>query len=411
MSAPKGSLPARPRRLLRSGVVSAIAALALLTGSSAWASIGASPDPHMPGVDGRVWAMVRIGDTVYVGGQFNNVVEPNGTLVPRNDLAAFGVDGTLRSWAPSVAGAPGEPGRVFALATNGTTIYVGGDYVSINGVPRADLAAVSLTGSVASWHADATNQVRALMISGSTLYAGGQFGFIDGKRRTRLAAIDLSASLPGGAPALLDWTPKANRSVRSISELQNGDIVVAGQFTEMKEQVPSPTWDSSKLYIQSLTPAASPTPGRFEPWAEHPQDFIWDTVVIPDGRVVVGRGGVNGGSISLYKPDGTLTWHHGGNGDVQAVGYANGQVIAGGHFSNIGGGGANEPPEGTHIPRLVAYDPAGGALDTTWQPWPDSAKGVWSLLGTGDELYVGGDFTTMNHGATPCNHFAQFSVA
>jgi hypothetical protein len=400
-----------PRRVLRAGVVTIVAALALLAGSSASASIGASPDPQMPGVDGRVWAMIRIGDTVYVGGQFSNVVEPNGTLVPRNDLAAFGVDGTLRSWAPSVAGAAGQPGRVFALATNGTAIYVGGDYASIDGVPRADLAAVSLAGSVTSWHADATNQVRALMISGSTLYAGGQFGFIDGKRRTRLVAIDLSASLPGGAPALLNWTPKANRSVRSISELQNGDIVVSGQFTEMEEQVPSPTWDASKLYIQSLTPATSPTPGRFQPWAEHPQDFIWDTVVIPDGRVAVGRGGVNGGSISLYKPDGTLTWHHGANGDVQAVGYANGQVIAGGHFSNIGGGGPNEPPEGTHIPRLVAYDPKGGALDTTWQPWPDSPKGVWSLLGTGDKLYVGGDFTTMNHGDTLCHHFAQFSIA
>ena len=64
--------------------------------------------------------------------------------------------------------------------------------------------------------------------------------------------------------------------------------------------------------------------------------------MIPDGRVVVGRGGVNGGSVGIYKPDGTLTWHHGGHGDVQAVGYANGQVIVGGHFSSIGGG-PNEP--------------------------------------------------------------------
>jgi hypothetical protein len=408
MFVPRGN-SATHRGLFRFGVVSAVAALSLLTGSFAWASIGASPDPQMPGVDGRVWAMVRIGDTVYLGGQFDHVLMPGGSSAVRHDLAAFGTDGSLKPWAPAVAGASGQPGLVFALATDGTTIYVGGDYASIGGVPRADLAAVSLTGSVTPWHADATNQVRALMIAGSTLYAGGQFGFIDGTRRTRLAAIDISASLPGGAPALLSWAPKANRSVRSISELQNGDIVVAGQFTEMKEQGSS-TWDSSKLYIQSLTAATSPTPGRFQPWAEHPQDFIWDTVVIPDGRVVVGRGGVNGGSIGLYNPDGTLTWHHGANGDVQAVGYANGQVIAGGHFSNIGGGGPNEPPEGTHIPRLVAYNPKGGALDTTWQPWPDSAKGVWSLLGTGDKLFVGGDFTTMNHGSTPCNHFAQFSV-
>jgi len=400
--------PGRIRLLFRASLVAAVVALGLVaTGQPAWAAISATPDTKMPGVDGRVWALLRIGDTIYVGGQFQNVVMPNGSLVPRSDLAAFGVDGSLKSWAPSVGGS----GIVFALATDGTRIFVGGDYSSIGSASRQSLAAVDLSGNVLSWHADASNQVRALTISGSTMYAGGQFLSIDGAKRTRLAAFDLSASAPDGSATLLSWSPKTNRSVRSISILQNGDVVVSGQFTEMKEQLQGASWDASKLYIQSVTPAGSPTPGRFEPWAEHPQDFIWDTIVIPDGRVVVGRGGVNGGSIGLYKPDGTLTWHHGGNGDVQAVGYANGQVIAGGHFSSIGGGGPNEPPEGTHIPRLVAYDPKGGGLDTTWQPWPDSAKGVWSILGTSNELFVGGDFQTMTHGATPCDHFAQFPVS
>ena len=398
----------RKRAPLRAGAVAAVAALALLaSGQPAWAAISATPDAQMPGVDGRVWALLRIGDTIYVGGQFKNVVLPNGSLVPRSDLAAFGVDGSLKSWAPSIGGS----GIVFALATDGTRIFVGGDYTSIGSAARESLAAVDQSGNVLSWHADASNQVRALTVAGSTMYVGGQFGFLDGAHRTRLAAIDLSKTDPDGSATLLDWTPKANRSVRSISILQNGDVVVAGQFTQLKEQVPSATWDTSKLYIQSFTPATAPNPGRFEPWAEHPQDFIWDTIVIPDGRVVVGRGGVNGGSIGLYTSSGTLTWHHGGNGDVQAVGYANGQVIAGGHFSSIGGGGPNEPPEGTHIPRLVAYNPVGGALDTTWQPWPDSAKGVWAILGTSDKLLVGGDFNTMDHGATPCHHFAQFPVS
>jgi hypothetical protein len=391
----------------RASAVAVVAALGLLlTSQPAWASIAATPDAQMPGVDGRVWALLRIGDTVYVGGQFQNVVMPDGALVPRSDLAAFGVDGSLKTWAPAVGGS----GIVFALATDGSRIFVGGDYTSIGGAARESLSAVDLSGNVLAWNADASNQVRALTITGSTMYVGGQFGFLDGAHRTRLAAIDLSKTDPDGSATLLDWTPKANRSVRSISMLQNGDVVVAGQFTQLKEQVPNATWDTSKLYIQSLTPASSPTPGRFEPWAEHPQDFIWDTITIPDGRVVVGRGGVNGGSIGVYRPDGTLTWHHGANGDVQAVGYANGQVIAGGHFSTIGGG-PNEPPEGTHIPRLVAYNPMGGALDTTWQPWPDSTKGVWSILGTSDKLLVGGDFDTMDHGATPCHHFAQFTVS
>ena len=398
----------RKRSRLRSCAVAALVAVGLgATGQPAWGSISDAPDARMPGVDGRVWSILRIGDTIYLGGQFKNVVMPDGSLVPRSDLAAFGVDGSLKNWAPAVGGS----GLVFALATDGSRIFVAGDYTSIGGATRESLSAVDLSGNVLAWHADASNQVRALTVTGSTMYVGGQFGRIDGTRRSRLAAIDLSTTGPGGSATLLDWAPKANRSVRSISILQNGDVVVAGQFTQLKEQAPNATWDTSKLYVQSLTPASSPTPGRFEPWAEHPQDFIWDTITIPDGRVAVGRGGVNGGSIGLYRPDGTLTWHHGGNGDVQAVGYADGQVIAGGHFSTIGGGGPDEPAEGTHVPRLVAYEPVGGALDASWQSWPDSAKGVWSILGTSDKLFVGGDFNTMNHGAMPAHHFAQVSVS
>src|SRR5436853_5546655 len=113
------------RSVVRSGFIAFVAALSLVVAApSAWAAIAATPDAQMPGVDGRVWAMLRVGDTIYVGGQFHNVVMPDGTLVPRSDLAAFGTDGTLRSWAPSVSGG----GLVFALATNGVRIFVGGDY-------------------------------------------------------------------------------------------------------------------------------------------------------------------------------------------------------------------------------------------------------------------------------------------
>ena len=91
----------RKRSPLRAGAVAAVVAIALVaTGQPAWAAISATPDAQMPGVDGRVWALLRIGNTIYIGGQFQNVVMPNGSLVPRSDLAAFGVDGSLKSWAP-----------------------------------------------------------------------------------------------------------------------------------------------------------------------------------------------------------------------------------------------------------------------------------------------------------------------
>ena len=81
-------------------------------------------------------------------------------------------------------------------------------------------------------------------------------------------------------------------------------------------------------------------------------------------------------------------------------------MIAGGHWAFINGG----PSGRTHLPRLAAIDPMTGKLDMSWQPWPDSIKGVWSILTTPDKLLVGGDFTTMDHGAVAVPHYAQFSI-
>jgi hypothetical protein len=404
MSGSRQSLRASSPRILW---VVLIAALTLLIGEApALAAISGTPDHPSNfgtaawGTDGRVWAMVRIGDIVYIGGEFTQAVRTDGVTLPRNDLMAVNVvTGYLRPWHPSVNGI------VFSLATDGTTLFVGGDFTTVNGLPRGNFAAVGLRGHVENWHLDTTNQVRALTYSGTTLFLGGQFGFVEGQRRTRLAAADLSVAPPaGGSPPLLDWTPKTNKSVRSILILQDGNVLIGGVWTEIKEQGGS-VWDTTKPFIQALTPPG-PGGGLFAQWDEHTIDFVWKLALLPDGRVIVGRGGNKGGTVAAYTETGDVTWHLFANGDVQAVGYADGDVIAGGHWAYINGG----PTGRTHLPRLVAIDPTSGKLDMSWQPWPDSIKGVWSVLTSSDKVFVGGDFTTMDHGSVVANHYAQFSI-
>jgi hypothetical protein len=380
-------------------------AVVLLAATAAAATIAQRPDYPLSattawGANGRVWAIVRIGDVVYLGGQFSQAVRSDGPTRPRSDLMAVNVvTGTLLSWQPSINGI------VFSIAEDGTTLLVGGDFATVNGIPRSNFAAIDTAGNVEDWHLDTTNQIRAVTFSNGTLYLGGQFNYVEGQTRIRLAAADLSSlPAPGGTPPLLDWTPSVNHSVRSIVVMPNGNVLIGGVFDEITEQGSS-TPDTTKPFIQALTPPG-PGGGKFAQWDEHTVDFVWKMVMIPDGRVVVARGGRKGGTVAAYTQIGDVTWHHGGNGDVQAVGFADGRVIAGGHFTMIGGG----PSGQTHIPRLVAFDPVGGRLDTTWQPWPDSTKGVWSVLGDSDKLFVGGDFITMEHGADVANHFAQFTI-
>ena len=396
----------RGNRLRRSLIVPLVPALLLAVAAPALAAISVTPDhPTLGttswGTNGRVWAMVRIGDIVYMGGEFTEAVRADGgATAPRGNLMAVNVvTGYLRPWHPSV------DGIVFAMATDGTTIFVGGDFTNVNGAPRENFAAVGPRGALRNWHLNATNQVRALTYSGTTLFMGGQFGFVEGQRRTRLAAADLSVAPPaGGSPPLLDWTPKTNKSVRSILVMPDGNILIGGVWTEIREQGGA-SWDTTKPFIQALTPPG-PGGGLFAQWDEHTVDFVWKLALMPDGRIIVGRGGNKGGTVAAYTETGDVTWHLFANGDVQAVGYEDGRVIAGGHWSFINGG----PSGRTHLPRLAAIDPTTGKLDMSWQPWPDSIKGVWSILSGTDKLLVGGDFTTMDHGAVPVPHYAQFSI-
>jgi len=391
--------------LRRSLIVPLVAALVAIA-APALAAISVTPDhPTLGttswGTDGRVWAMVRIGDIVYLGGEFTQAVRADGgATAARSDLMAVNVvTGFLKPWHPSV------DGIVFSMATDGTTIFVGGDFTSVNGLPRENVAAIGARGSVRNWHLNATNQVRALTYSGTTLFLGGQFGFVESQRRTRLAAADLSIAPPaGGSPPLLDWTPKTNKSVRSILILPDGNVLIGGVWTEIREQNGA-VWDTTKPYIQALTPPGAGG-GLFVQWDTHPVDLLWKLALTPDGSIIAGRGGNQGGSLSLYNQTGDVIWNLHANGDVQSVGFEDGEVVAGGHWTDIQGG-----PSGViHLPRLVAVNPATGKIDTSWEPWPDATKGVWSILTGTDKLLVGGDFTSMDHGAVPVPHFAQFSV-
>ncbi len=390
-----------------STLAAAVTALLLVLGTTAaYASIAQKPDYSAVagttawGANGRVWAIVRIGDVVYLGGNFTEALRSDGLTRPRDDLMAVNVTtGMLLPWQPSVSGI------VFSIAVDESTLLVGGDFTSVNGAPRSNFAAIDTAGDLEDWHLDTTNQIRAVTFSNGTLYLGGQFNYVEGQTRIRLAAADLSTLPPaGGTPPLLDWTPSVNHSVRSIVVMPNGNVLVGGVFDEITEQGSS-TPDTTKPFIQALTPPG-PGGGKFAQWDEHTVDFVWKMVMIPDGRVVVARGGRKGGTVAAYTQTGDVTWHLFANGDVQAVDYADGRVIAGGHWVYINGG----PSGRTHLPRLAAINPTTGRLDTSWQPWPDSTKGVWSLLGGSDKLFAGGDFTTMEHGADIANHFSQFTI-
>jgi hypothetical protein len=162
-------------------------------------------------VDGLVLAMVRDGNTLYIGGDFTSV---NG--LPRQHLAA--VDLTTRTvtdWVPEVgSGVPNEGVLALAIPARGGAVFVGGTFDEVNGEARNDLAAIStdLGGVLLPWNPTpaslSVGYVNALATDrdpdGFTrVFVGGRFATMNGEARDGLAAV----LLQGNDDVLSDWHP------------------------------------------------------------------------------------------------------------------------------------------------------------------------------------------------------------
>jgi hypothetical protein len=183
--------------------------------------------PNNLDADNIVTAIKRRSSTsnvLIVGGAFSTFMGQ-----PRDKLAIIDAPTlTLSSWAPSVN--PSSPGSVLSigvLASGGTYAIVGGDFSTVDGQSRSNIAAISLsTGNVSSWNPGADNTVRALAIDtdNNIVYAGGDFGTLGGVTRNYIGAVEY-----GSDSALVGWAPLLNNSVHSL-DLNVRDVFAGGAF-------------------------------------------------------------------------------------------------------------------------------------------------------------------------------------
>jgi hypothetical protein len=369
------------------------------------------------GFDGRVRTMLRVGNTVYLGGRFTHasLVNPDGSVaqtVERDHLAALDVtQGTLLDWGPRIVPSGTDNGDIYSLVSykgvSGTWVIAVGDFTSVattsNGSSygtstRQHVAAFlnDRYGSLTSFAPDVSYRPRTALVSGATLYLGGSFTKLDGQKRSGLGSV----TLPTGT--LNTWAPSANGGVDQLAGLANGNIAVAGEFTSVSDG----THTTTTPYLAVVTPggalawtAASPAPSAKAL-----------CVTTNNNDVYVGEG-LNGNAVAAFNGDsGVRLWQASTNGDVQAVGFAGGQLFAGGHFGEFLDQGGTT----VKIKKLAALDPATGLVDTGWKPGvaPAASLGVWGITGTDasnpDKLFIGGDFTSLKQ--IPSWRFGQYSV-
>ena len=371
-----------------------------------------SPDPAdwTPQVmDGQVNAIVQIGNTVFAGGSFSAVREAGSTTdLPRNNLFAFDAE----SGEVSTTFAPDIDGAVEALepSTDRASLYVGGDFASVNGVTSTRLARLNISdgaGAGGFTVPSITGTVRDLRVRGGTLLLGGSFTHVGGSLRPALASLDaVTGSVTSYVGDLgFDTTRTGTISVKKMDMTPDQSVLmVVGNFTSIEGQARE---QMAKFDLLSSGAVLSSWSTDFYSAAcsSKYDAYMRDLDISPDGSfLVVTTTGAYGGStspcdtVSRWEigPTGAgqvATWVAYSGGDTTyAVSVTGPAVYIGGHFrwwNNPFAGDAAGPGA---VPRsgLAALDPRSG-IPLAWNPGRDRGVGVFDLLPTATGLWFGSD--------------------
>jgi hypothetical protein len=215
-----------------------------------------NPTAWNPDVDATVRALALSGSTLYAGGDFTSIQGASGGPYTRNRLAAIdAATGNPTAWNPDV------DATVRALALSGSTIYAGGSFTSIQGASGGPYARSRLTeidvstGNPTAWDPNANAAVYSLAFSGTTLYAGGDFMSIQGSSggpyaKNRIAEIDAATANPTA------WNAKFSGQVRALA--LSGTTVYAGGAFDFSDGIPCSHFAGfyEPLGVTSITPAS-----------------------------------------------------------------------------------------------------------------------------------------------------------
>jgi hypothetical protein len=159
--------------------------------------VSAVPASWTPQIkDGKVRAIVQVGNTMIVAGGFTRVSNASGGgLVNRQNIVAFNATtGAIVSGFNPVIGS-----QVAALAPGPTndTVYIGGAFPSVNGVAgKVFLLNITNGQTVASFKAPAMNgAVNDLVKAGNRMFVGGNFTSVGNQSRNGLATLNATTGV------------------------------------------------------------------------------------------------------------------------------------------------------------------------------------------------------------------------
>lgn len=370
-------------------------------------------------LNGDVYALELHQDALYVAGTFTSIAG----MPPGRAVAVDAQSAARLPWNPNVSF-----GGIISLERAGDKVYMGGfSGSSWGGISATSIAAVDVESGVAvpfNIVPDMGSEVITLLVEDSTLYMGGDFVELNGISRMRLAAINTQDQ------EILPFNPDFDGRVRTIRSLNN-NFWVGGGFSTLNDtdrrslavidkvtgqssldtDLFSGSFLGSEINGLDIADGMAYVTGIFLSVGGNSNPYLakldvntgslidWEANIDGTGRTIAasGSGVFVGGDFTKagFRPTeglvalSTETGAPNGfevsvNGIIQALKVHNNVLYMGGFFSQIDG----QPR--TH---LAAIDLGTGNL-TDWAPFTNSE--VLHLEAFGDRIFAAGEFSTAN---------------
>jgi hypothetical protein len=378
-----------------------------------------SPDPSY-----QANAVVRdagyANGAIYLVGEFTSMRPAFADLgtneVPRNHAAAIDQGtGNLLSWNPNVNGV------VYSLEIVGDTVYLGGKFTSVNGVARTNLAAVDIdTAAVLPWNPKANGAVRVIETGpNGNLFLGGGFGTVGGQSRPRIAEVTPAGAVTSwrvniGQVSGFACPPRCSPTVFTIDFSTDGDTVFFGGHFGLVNGI-----GRNEVAAVPITDGSTVLPWDPDVYADAncPLCTTNETARVYHLIVTANKAYMCGGfwkvwhgtrraynvlvtNLTTGEPD--PVYSAGNDGDTPGCALRGGVLYFGGHFNYVGkicsqnpGGGATKctADNATTRHHVAAVDATTGAV-LAWDANANSNHGIWAIVnGPSGQLTFTGYFT------------------
>ncbi len=346
-------------------------------------------DPaFVPTLNGSVRVIESDGTSLFIGGTFSTVNGSGRTRLAKLLTGGADPDALDATWNP----APNNP--VADLEYVSPHLYVSGGFSQIGGVSNNYFVRLTTGGTGAAdpvWLPTINRPVGDLEANATHVYFSGDFTKVEGITHRSVGRYSTAA----GADAFDGtWNPDPDGEPSSLA-LSGGDLYMAGVFTKVA--------NNNRRFMAKVSASGTGTlSGTFLP---EPNGAIRDLEVVAGNPLAVGRFNTTSGAASagyammnsstgaaLASFAGTITTE----GSVIAMQPVAGGMVIGGLFDTVNG-----------VARTsIAKINSNGSLDAAFNaPLVGFNRLVSDIKLDGANLYFCGDFLTV--GGAPTQHIAR----